>query len=223
MPFIDFLYANLTLSAPKGQEDKVEPIKAFRGQTHISACYNLSPEELAEINRTGVIWLSMLGQRWPPVQLSPWVPAHRAEALSKVKVYGITMVNKINSGDELVPIFYLDLALLFMKIPIEYQDFIFRERNDLSETERRDIGLEDNLPVYDMEFRDRTSAVHTSGEFYFNQALQVLGRYKDLERIQPLKYLFPFLQLEETGDYLVLAPKDPPPADGETGRILTLN
>lgn len=55
MPFIDFLYANLNLTAPAGSEDKVEEIRAYRGQSHITACYNLSPEELTEINKTGVI------------------------------------------------------------------------------------------------------------------------------------------------------------------------
>lgn len=221
MPFIDFLYANLNLTAPAGSEDKVAEIRAYRGQSHISACYNLSPEELAEINKTGVIWLSMLGHKWPPVQLSPWIPQHRADAFADLRVYGDPLVLMVNRDQgEVVPLFYLDLALLFVKLPNDYQDFIFRERKDINQL--LELGLPEGTPVYDLEYRERTAGVHTSGGFYFSQALQILGRYKDLARLEPLKYLFPFLQKEETGDYLVLAPKDPP-APSKTGQILTLN
>lgn len=163
----------------------------------------------------------MLGHKWPPVQLGPWIPQHRADAFADLRVFGDPLVPMVerNQG-EVVPLFYLDLALLFVKIPTDYQDFIFRERKDLNELLH--LGLPEGTPVYDLEYRDRTAGVHTSGGYYFSQALQILGRYKDLARLEPLKYLFPFLQKEETGDYLVLAPKDPPPAP-KGSQILTVN
>lgn len=57
---VDFKGANLTLTAAKGDEDRVREMKAFfNGNTTVS-CWELSPEELEEVSRTGKVFVSIL-------------------------------------------------------------------------------------------------------------------------------------------------------------------
>jgi hypothetical protein len=85
MQFTDFLEANDVLKAAPGTEDHVNDLPIFRptfaqvqaGQLPcVVSCATLSPEELAEVNRTGVVYLQVLGHTHPPVALygiSPFV------------------------------------------------------------------------------------------------------------------------------------------------------
>lgn len=45
-----------------GQDDKGEPIK----YPAIVSCWQLSPEELEEVQRTGIVWVNTLGQTLAP-------------------------------------------------------------------------------------------------------------------------------------------------------------
>lgn len=229
MPFIDFLYANLELGAPPGMEEEVVPIRAFKGATHVTGYYQFSDEELAEINKTGGLWLSFMGSSWPPVQVNPFVPAHRYDAFKEVQVYGNTMVQAVNSGD-LVCLFYLDLALMFLKVPTTQSDFIWRTLplEECLKYVPDEAGKFDkegsSRQVYDMEYRDNGSPVHSGGQYLFSEPLQVLGRFKDLPRLQPLDFIYPMLKQEGAGDLLVLAPKDPPKKEpAQPSRIISLN
>lgn len=87
MQFTDFPEANDVLKAAPGTEDHVNDLPIFRqsfqqlqeGQMPcVVSCAKLSPEELAEVNRTGVVYLQVLGHTHPPVALhsiSPFAPA----------------------------------------------------------------------------------------------------------------------------------------------------
>lgn len=61
---IDFPGSNFTFTAPPGRDD-VSDLHTFRqpnGPSNVS-CWQLTPEELAEVNRTGCIWLSVMSGR----------------------------------------------------------------------------------------------------------------------------------------------------------------
>lgn len=200
--FIDFLYANITLGPPKGLEDKVLEIKAFRGQEYITGCYSLSPEELEEINRTGVLWVSFMGNAWPPVKLDAFIPAHRP--FTELKVYGEFM----QKPGAVVCLYYLDLSLVLIKADPDQQDFIWRPVKMEKEEEFTFWGETKPFFIYDLEYRVGTSAVHTGSRYLFSEKLEALGRFKDLERLHPLKLLYPFLNEPGSEDYLVLAKRN---------------
>jgi len=64
----EFPEANLVLGPPEGCEDSVLPLQVRRLDGCLVSCWRFSPEELAEIARTGLVWLSVWGsQTQPPV------------------------------------------------------------------------------------------------------------------------------------------------------------
>ncbi len=55
----DFEGANRTFGAPRGEEDRVSSLSIFdNGVTYVS-CWELNDDELAEVARTGQVWLSV--------------------------------------------------------------------------------------------------------------------------------------------------------------------
>lgn len=71
----NFPQSNAKLDTPVGiSPDMVPPICAHicevNGMVAMTTCWKLSPEDLAELQRTGEIWLWVLGNRHPPVTLS---------------------------------------------------------------------------------------------------------------------------------------------------------
>jgi hypothetical protein len=208
MAFIDFLYANLKLGVPKGMEDRVVEIPAHKGIENITAFYQFSPEELEQLNRTGGVWISQIGG-WRAVKIETYLPIHRPRTC---QIYGPFMTSQDPFNH--APVFYLDLALLFVRADADHSDFIWRELPQLESFPAK-CSLPDGTlvpaPVFDLEFRDRTSPVHVGGRYLFSETLEVLGRFKDLPKLQPIAYLFPFLQEPDAGDWLVLAFKDPLP------------
>lgn len=66
---VDFEYANEIFYAPKGHEDKVQDLPTFCDETCIISAWRLSPEELAEVARTGVVWLYIEGGRMYPLRV----------------------------------------------------------------------------------------------------------------------------------------------------------
>jgi hypothetical protein len=66
-----FPEANLVLGAPAGCEDSVQDMHVRRLDGTIVSCWRLTPEELAEVQRTGVVWLSVWGSlSQPPVYVA---------------------------------------------------------------------------------------------------------------------------------------------------------
>ena len=61
--------ANVLMKAPQGAEN-VQDMFVFRNVHACVSCWELSPDEIAEINRTGRVYLSVLmGGVQPPVFL----------------------------------------------------------------------------------------------------------------------------------------------------------
>lgn len=68
---VKFDEANAVLGAPAGCEESVEPLHVRRLEGALVSCWELTPEDIAEIQRTGRIWLSVWGrQTQPPVLLT---------------------------------------------------------------------------------------------------------------------------------------------------------
>lgn len=64
---VDFAGTNMTLGPPKGMtEDQVQTVKAYHGNGQFVLCWKMSPEELDEINATGMVWLSLMGTGLQP-------------------------------------------------------------------------------------------------------------------------------------------------------------
>jgi hypothetical protein len=208
--FIDFLYANMRLVAPPGQEAIVGEIPCYKGPNFIQSCYQLSPQELEEVNKTGVIWLSVLGQMWPPLRVDAWIPRHRPTDLI---IFGDEF---IHSGKVKI-LQYLDINLIILDSPLEETDFRWREIKGGGTN-----ADGDPIDQYDLEFKVIRPAATgggtelspiQGGRYIFGEALEILGRLKDLEIFQPLKYIFPDLQ-DHT---LVMVQKAP-----TEGKIITL-
>jgi hypothetical protein len=64
MKAVDFKQSNLTLVG-----DDCFDLPVYHDNLQSISCWKPSEEELAEINLTGTIWLSVIGQH-PPVMLS---------------------------------------------------------------------------------------------------------------------------------------------------------
>ena len=66
--------ANLTMAPPDGMtEDQVQTIRVQRaevdGMPVVISCFKPTQDELDEIQRTGRVWLTVLGHAMPPVIL----------------------------------------------------------------------------------------------------------------------------------------------------------
>ena len=66
---------NLILKAPSGKEKEVEDLPVTKltfdnGSKAIESCWKLSPKELEQINKTGVIYFACMGENHPPILLS---------------------------------------------------------------------------------------------------------------------------------------------------------
>lgn len=80
-----FPQANDTLKAPKGAEDWCGDLTIFRGvetAEHlpgeelpvIVSAWRLTPEELAEVNKTSIVWLKSYGHTHPPISVTGKTP-----------------------------------------------------------------------------------------------------------------------------------------------------
>lgn len=64
---VEFEGQNLILQPPPGAEN-ISPLPIFRNGTCCVSCWQLSPEEMAEVQRTGRVYLSVFwGMTQPPV------------------------------------------------------------------------------------------------------------------------------------------------------------
>lgn len=219
MAFIEFLYANIKLGPAKGDEARVATIPAFKGLEYTTGCYQLSDDELAEINKTGVIWLSTL-YGWPPIKVDAGIPAHRPFNL---EVYGEWLATQDAAGGlrNVMVLYYLDLSLLFLRLgdPL-HCDFRYRVDPVTEPVALQAYGKTEPFDIYDLQYREGTSSVHLGGLYRISEPMEILGKYKDLERLQPLKILYPFLDVPEAAEFLVLTPKVAPPP--EEKRIIPL-
>ena len=65
---VDFTGTNVIMKAPRGSEEIVQDVRAFRNEQCCITCWNLTADEIEEVNRTGRIFLSVhYGGGMPPV------------------------------------------------------------------------------------------------------------------------------------------------------------
>lgn len=79
-----FAQKNFTFTKPEGMtEEQCGDLEVWRGNVPlpggqiypaIISCWRLSPEELAEVNKTGVVWLEIISNGMPPVSLNGFNP-----------------------------------------------------------------------------------------------------------------------------------------------------
>lgn len=62
----EFAEANVVLGPPVGSEEDVIAMQVRRADRELVSCWRLSPEEIEEVNRTGMVWLSVWGDRTQP-------------------------------------------------------------------------------------------------------------------------------------------------------------
>ena len=62
----DFPESNSALLAPPGA-DSVVDLPVHRSDGGLISCWRVTPEEIAEIAKTGVVWLHVLGATHPPL------------------------------------------------------------------------------------------------------------------------------------------------------------
>jgi hypothetical protein len=72
--------SNAVLARPNNMtDDECSPLVVFKGQNingHevVVSCWKATPEELAEINRTGRVWLVIAGETMQPAILAGYKP-----------------------------------------------------------------------------------------------------------------------------------------------------
>lgn len=74
MEAASFDTSNVVLGRPEGMSsEECTPLSVKRhvrgNHVMVTSCWKLTVEELAEVNRTGRIWLTVLGPTMPPVIL----------------------------------------------------------------------------------------------------------------------------------------------------------
>ena len=68
---VGFEGANVLYRAPESMsQEECYDLQAFTDGAQIISCWRLTQEELAEVARTGVVWLSVRGGVQPPVLVS---------------------------------------------------------------------------------------------------------------------------------------------------------
>ena len=69
----DFEGSNLTLTAPDGKEDEVEPLRVLRHPGGMLSRWRVTEEDLEAIRQTGCVWLNVVGATHPAVWISPHI------------------------------------------------------------------------------------------------------------------------------------------------------
>lgn len=96
---IQFKEQNVTYIA-EGCND----LPAHKAKDQIISCWKLTKEELEQINKTGVIWFSVMGQSQPPIWLGTENPFKEKEAremiTKKQKDYILDLYKEIDIEPE---------------------------------------------------------------------------------------------------------------------------
>lgn len=96
---IQFKEQNVTYIA-EGCND----LPAHKAKDQIISCWKLTKEELEQINKTGVIWFSVMGQSQPPIWLGTENPFKEEEAremiTKKQKDYILDLYKEIDIEPE---------------------------------------------------------------------------------------------------------------------------
>lgn len=76
---VKFPECNFTFTAPPSMGDGCSDLPVFRTEEQVISCWQPDRQELAEILRTGRIWLHVVGQEQPLVAVSGWRPFQTPE------------------------------------------------------------------------------------------------------------------------------------------------
>lgn len=75
MEACNFEESNQLFGPPKGMtEDEVHTLYTYKGDRQVISCWKVTQEELEEIQKTGRVWLIVMGNDMPPVNLSGTFP-----------------------------------------------------------------------------------------------------------------------------------------------------
>lgn len=95
--------SNLVLKGPKGSDVMDLPVTLITygdGQKGVESCWQLSPEELEEVKRTGNIYFICMAPTHPPICLSPYSSlTGKADGQYDTGVNPVTLCGK-NPGPE---------------------------------------------------------------------------------------------------------------------------
>lgn len=76
---VEFEFMNKMLVAPRGQPD-VMPLPIFTDGVQSVSCWELPPEHLEEVKKTGKIWIGIVsGVTQPPLWVSGTCPIQKQE------------------------------------------------------------------------------------------------------------------------------------------------
>lgn len=67
---VKFDGANVILRAPAGQEETCNDLHVFRNRAMVVSCWELDAGDLAEVMRTGRIYVSVAGPTQPPIYVA---------------------------------------------------------------------------------------------------------------------------------------------------------
>ena len=68
---VGFESANFVFQAPENTTpEECGDLPVFRNEKQIISCWRLTPDEMAKVAETGVVWLSVMGAGMPPVAIS---------------------------------------------------------------------------------------------------------------------------------------------------------
>lgn len=70
---VPFKEANVTLGAPPGSPNVLE-LSVYRGEGLVVSKWRLTEPEIAEIVRTGFVWVSVVGRTTPPLAVHAITP-----------------------------------------------------------------------------------------------------------------------------------------------------
>lgn len=79
---VEFKESTKELAPPKAMRegDICLPLPVFTDGQDVVSCWQFTPEELEEMQRTGKLWLTVLsGQTQPPVAISAFSPFEHAK------------------------------------------------------------------------------------------------------------------------------------------------
>lgn len=57
---VNFEGQNVIYKSPPGEEDRVQPLHVMTNGRFVTSCWELSPEEIAEVSQTGRIFLTVI-------------------------------------------------------------------------------------------------------------------------------------------------------------------
>ena len=85
---VDFEGSNDLMLAPKSMPpEECGDLPIFNANNQIISCFRLTDEELEIVKKTGCVWLSVFGQKMPPVMISGKALVNIGDRPSKPEPY----------------------------------------------------------------------------------------------------------------------------------------